>query len=179
MAPVDSNLYTVGSEVVLKDYHVLDGTNGSKIVTGWSLDANGSVTSFRTFTEGLASRADATGTVNLYAAWAEGLCTVTVDLSGITVSEVPSGWTASGDGKYTTTVEYGTSMKDVMSGWEKVTLSKDGYTFSGWNYGSGTVVSNADVEPTFEKVDMKIAYVFGGVVAALVVGIIAVARFKF
>jgi uncharacterized repeat protein (TIGR02543 family) len=179
VAPVDSNLYMVGSDVTLKDYHVLDGTNGSKTVIGWSLDANGSVTSFRTFTEGLAGRADATGTVNLFAVWAEGLCTVTIDLSGITVSEVPAGWIDAGNGKYSTTVEYGSSMKDIMSGWEKVSLSKDGYTFTGWNYASGTVVGNADVEPTFEKVNMSIAYVFGGAVSAVVVGIIVVSRFKF
>ncbi len=179
VVPVDSNLYMVGSDVTLKDYHVLDGTNGSKTVIGWSLDSNGSVTSFKTFTEGLAGRADATGTVNLYAVWAEGLCTVTIDLTGITVSEVPAGWVDMGDGKYSTTVEYGTSMKDVMSGWETVSLTKDGHTFTGWNYGSGTVVGNASVEPTFEEVDMSIAYVFGGAVAAVVVGIIVVSRFKF
>ena len=179
VAPVDSNLYMVGSDVTLKDYHVLDGTNGNKTIIGWSLDAKGSVTSFKTFTEGLAGRADATGTVNLYAVWAEGLCTVTIDLTGITVSEVPAGWVDIGDGKYSTTVEYGTSMKDVMSGWESVSLMKDGYAFTGWNYGNGTVVGNAEVEPTFEEVDMSVAYIFGGAVAAVVAGIFIVSRFKF
>ena len=104
---------------------------------------------------------------------------MTIDLTGITVSEVPAGWIDLGDGRYSTTVEYGSSMKDVMSGWETVSLTKDGYTFTGWNYGSGTVVGNSEVEPAFEEVDMSIAYVFGGAVAAVVVGIIVVSRFKF
>ncbi|MBQ7702306.1 MAG: hypothetical protein IJT54_07890 [Candidatus Methanomethylophilaceae archaeon] len=104
---------------------------------------------------------------------------MTIDLTGITVSEVPAGWVDAGNGKYSTTVEYGSSMKEVMSGWEKVSLTKDGFTFNGWNYGSGTVVGNAEVEPTFEKVNMSIAYIFGGAVAAVVVGIIIVSRFKF
>ena len=84
-----------------------------------------------------------------------------------------------GNGKYSTTVEYGTSMKDVMSGWEKVSLTKDGYNFTGWNYGSGTVSGNVEVTPSFEKVNMTIAFVLGGAVVAVLAGIVIVARFKF
>ena len=100
-------------------------------------------------------------------------------LTGVVVSEVPAGWYQTTPGIYSTSVEYGSSMKDVMDAWSKVTLTKDGNTFSGWNYGGGTVVGNVDVQPNFEKVDMNILYIFGGVMAAVVVGIVALARFRF
>ena len=177
--PVDSELYIIGNKVTLKDYHVLDGTNGSKVVIGWSLDSKGSTTTITEFTEGLASRADVTNTVILYAAWIEGMCNVSIDLTGITVSEVPAGWVQSTPGVYTTSVEYGASMKDVMSAWDRVTLTKDGYSFSGWNYGSGTVSGNIEVNPTFDAVDMNIMYIFAGVIGAAVVGVVVLTRFRF
>ena len=178
-APTDSQLYRVGDSITLKDYHVLEGTNGNKSIIGWSLETTGSVTTVSECTEGLASRADGTNTVIFYASWVEGLCTVSIDLTGVTVSEVPAGWYETTPGIYSTSVEYGSSMKDVMDAWSKVTLTKDGNTFSGWNYGGGTVVGNVDVQPNFEKVDMNILYIFGGVMAAVVVGIVALARFRF
>jgi len=178
-APTDSQLYHVGDSITLKDYHVLEGTNGNKSIIGWSLETTGSVTTVSEFTEGLASRADVTNTVIFYASWVEGLCTVSIDLTGVTVSEVPAGWYETTPGIYSTSVEYGSSMKDVMDAWSKVTLTKDGNTFTGWNYGGGTVVGNVDVQPNFEKVDMNILYIFGGIMAAVVVGIVALARFRF
>ena len=178
-APTDSQLYRVGDSIALKDYHVLEGTNGNKSIIGWSLETTGSITTVSEFTEGLASRADVTNTVIFYASWVEGLCTVSIDLTGVVVSEVPAGWYQTTPGIYSTSVEYGSSMKDVMDAWSKVTLTKDGNTFAGWNYGGGTVVGNVDVQPNFEKVDMNILYIFGGVMAAVVVGIIALARFRF
>ena len=46
-----------------------------------------------------------------------------------------------------------------------------------WNSMSRNEIT--DVEPTFEEVDMSIAYVFGAAVAVIIVGIIVVSRFKF
>ena len=68
-APIDSNIYKVGDKVTLKDYTALSGTNGSKIIVGWSLDSAGSAITIIEFTEGLANVADATGAVNLYGVW--------------------------------------------------------------------------------------------------------------
>ncbi len=106
------------------------------------------------------------------------MCTVSIDLTDVTVSEVPAGWIMTAPGIYSTTVEYGSSMTDVMSVWSSVTLTKDGNTFTGWNYGGGTVVGNVDVTPKFEEVNMSVMYIFGAVVGAVVIGIIALSRFR-
>jgi len=177
-APIDSSLYVIGDYVTLKPYDGLNGTNGNKVCIGWSLDPNGGVTGDSEFTEGLAGKADATNAVTLYASWIEGLCVITLDLSGITVSAVPAGWTSTGNGIYTASVEYKSSMKEVLSAWDNVTLSKDGNTFSGFSYGSDSITSNVTVTPQFEVVDMTIAYAFAAVVGGAVIGIIAITRFR-
>ncbi|MBQ3735786.1 MAG: leucine-rich repeat protein, partial [Candidatus Methanomethylophilaceae archaeon] len=60
VAPVDTNVYKVGDPVEMKDYKDLIGTNGSKIIIGWSLEINGSAVNVNEFTQGLCTMADAT-----------------------------------------------------------------------------------------------------------------------
>ena len=175
-APVDTNLYKVGDTVQLHDYTVLSGTNGSKSIVGWSLEPNGSSVIISEFTEGLAMQADATGAVNLYAVWVDGMCTVIVDLGDATVNEAPSGWTLNANGTYEKIVDYGSDTRNVMKDWEDVTVEKDGYNFTGWDYGSATITSTVTVEPKFEEVNMTILYAFGGVVAAFAIGAIFFTR---
>ena len=105
------------------------------------------------------------------------MCTVIVDLGDASVSMVPAGWVQNLNGTYEKIVDYGTSTKDVMADWENVTVEKDGYNFTGWNYSSATITSAVTVEPIFEKVNMTILYAFGGVVATFVVGAIFFTRF--
>jgi len=175
-APVDTNTYRVGDTVQVHDFTVLSGTNGSKSIVGWSLEPNGSSVTISVFTEGLAIQADATGAVNLYAVWVDGMCTVIVDLGDSTASMIPSGWTLNANGTYEKIVDYGSSTKDVMADWENVTIEKDGYNFIGWNFGSATITSTVTVEPGFEEVNMTILYAFGGVVAAFAIGAIFFTR---
>ena len=176
-APVDTNVYRVGDSVQLQDYSVLSGTNGSKSVVGWSLEVNGSSVIIVEFTEGLAMQADATGSINLYAVWVDGMCTVIVDLGDSTVSMIPAGWTLNANGTYEKIVDYGSSTKDIIADWENVTVERDGYNFTGWNYSSATITSSVTVEPIFEEVNMTILYVFGGVIATFVVGAVIFTRF--
>ena len=176
-APVDTNVYRVGDMVQLQDYTVLSGTNGSKSVVGWSLEPNGSSVIIVEFTEGLAMQADATGAINLYAVWVDGMCTVIVDLDGATVSMTPAGWLYNANGTYEKIVDYGSDTGKVMADWNNVTVEKDGYNFTGWNYSSATITSTVTVEPIFEEVNMSVLYVFGGVIATFVVGAVIFTRF--
>ena len=176
-APVDTNVYRVGDLVQLQDYTVLSGTNGSKSVVGWSLEPNGSSVIIVEFTEGLAMQADATGAINLYAVWVDGMCTVIVDLGDAAIDEAPSGWVLTANGTYEKIVDYGTSTKDVMVDWEDVKVELDGYNFTGWDYGSATITSTVTVTPEFEEVNMSVLYVFGGVIATFVVGAVIFTRF--
>ena len=175
-APVDSNVYKVGDEVVMKDYKELAGTNGSKTIVGWSLDVAGTSVNITEFTQGLCSVADATNTVNLYAVWVNDMCLVVVDLKGCTPSSIPAGWTSNADGSYEKMVVYGSSTKEALSDWDNVTLTKEGYNFTGWSYADSTVISTVDVVPVFEKVDMNILYIFGGVIAVFAVGAIVITK---
>lgn len=177
-APVDSNVYSVGDKIEMKDYNVLAGTNGSKSVVGWSLEQNGSSTNVTEFTSSLSEYADATNAVNFYAVWVDGMCTVSVFLEGSSVSAPPAGWTLSINGSYDKLVPYGSSTKEVMTDWDNVTVSKNGYNFTGWSYSSATITSTVSVSPVFEKVNMSIMYVFGGVIGAVVVGAIVLVRLK-
>ena len=161
----------------MQDYTVLSGTNGSKSVVGWSLEPNGSSVIIVEFTEGLAMQANATGAINLYAVWVDGMCTVIVDLGDATIDSEPSGWVLNANGTYEKIVDYGTSTADVMADWNKVSVEKDGYNFIGWDYSSATITSTVTVTPEFEEVNMTILYVFGGVVATFVVGVIVFTRF--
>ncbi|MBR7124926.1 MAG: InlB B-repeat-containing protein, partial [Candidatus Methanomethylophilaceae archaeon] len=174
--PVDNNVYRVGDIVQLQDYTVLSGTNGSKSIVGWSLEANGSSVIIVEFTEGLAMQADATGAINLYAVWVDGMCTVVVDLGDATISMVPAGWLYNINGTYEKIVDYGTTTKDVMADWENVTIEKEGYNFTGWSYSSATITSTVTVDPLFEEVNMSVLYVFGGVIATFVVGAVIFTR---
>ena len=176
VAPVDSNVYKVGDKVEMKDYKVLDGTNGSKIVIGWSLELNGSAVNVTEFTQGLCTVADATNTVNLYAVWVNDMCTVIVDLNGCSASTIPGGWVKNADGTYEKLVAYGTATKDALTDWDSVVLSKDGYNFTGWDYDTSTVMSSVTAYPTFDKVNMSVIYVFGGVIAVFAVVAIIFAR---
>ena len=175
-APVDSKIYKVGDTVEMKDYKDLNGTNGSKIITGWSLDVNGTAVNIVEFTEGLCKVADATNTVNLYGVWVNDMCLVVVDLEGSTASAIPAGWTQNADGTYEKLVVYGTSTKEAMADWNDVTISKEGYNFSGWSYTDSTVIATVDVTPNFEKVDMSILYIFGGVIGVFAVGAIVITK---
>lgn len=176
-APVDSNTYHVGDPVVMQDYKSLIGTNGSKVVIGWSLEINGSAVNVTEFTQGLCSVADATNTVNLYAVWVNDMCTVIVDLEGAKASSVPAGWVQNADGTYEKLVNYGTDTKSALQDWDDVVISKDGYNFSGWEYDTATVMSSVTAYPTFEKVSMNILYVFGGIIAVFAVGAVIATRF--
>jgi len=176
-APVDSNVYQVGDPVVMKDYKDLIGTNGSKVIIGWSLEINGSAVNITEFTQGLCTVADATNTVNLYGVWVNDMCSVIVDLEGCSTSGVPAGWVLNADGTYEKMVNYGTNTKDALTDWDDVILSKDGYSFSGWDYDTSVVMSSVTAYPSFEKVEMKIMYVFGGVIALFAAMAIVVTRF--
>ena len=55
-------------------------------------------------------------------------------------------------------------------------ISKDGYSCSGWDYDSSTVMSTVIVTPSFEKVDMNILYIFGGVIGVFAVGAIVITK---
>ena len=175
-APVDSNLYVVGDPVEMKDYKSLIGTNGSKTVVGWSLDPTGSVVNITEFTPGLCNAADATRTVNLYAVWVDDMCLVIVNLEGSTASSIPAGWTQNISGNYEKLVAYGSSTKEVLSDWDDVSITKDGYNFTGWSYSDSTVLTTIDATPNFEKVNMSILYIFGGVVGAFVIGAIVITK---
>ena len=177
-APVDSNVYAVGDKIEMKDYNVLAGTNGSKSVVGWSLEQNGSSTNVTEFTSSLSEYADATNAVNFYAVWVDGMCTVSVYLEGSSISAPPAGWVLSVNGSYDKLVPYGSNTKDVMTDWDSVTISKNGYNFTGWSYSSAVITSTVSVSPEFEKVNMSVMYVFGGVVGAVAIGAIALVRFR-
>ena len=175
-APVDSNSYKVGDPVVMKDYKDLIGTNGSKVIIGWSLEINGSAVNVNEFTQGLCTMADATNTVNFYGVWVNDMCTVVVDLEGCSASSIPAGWVKNADGTYEKLVNYGTETKDALADWDDVVLSKDGYNFAGWDYDTSTVMSTVTAYPTFDKVNMSIMYVFGGIIGVFVVAAIVFAR---
>ena len=160
----------------MMDYKSLIGTNGSKTVIGWSLEVNGTSVNLTDFTTGLCSVADATNTVNLYGVWVNDMCLVIVNLNGASVSSTPSGWSLNADGTYEKLVNYGTATRDALSDWDGIMLSKDGYSFSGWDYDSSTVMSTVLVTPSFEKVNMSILYIFGGVIAVFVVGAIVITK---
>ena len=174
--PVDTNVYKVGDPVELKDYHGLSGTNGSKTVVGWSLESNGTTVNITEFTQGLCNMADATGTVNFYAVWVDDMCLVIVDLDGSTPSYIPAGWTMNISGNYEKLVTYGSSTKETLSDWDNVTLTKDGYNFSGWSYADSTVMSTVTATPMFDKVDMSILYIFGGVIGAFAIGAVIITK---
>jgi hypothetical protein len=176
---VDSNIYVIGDAIVMQDYNVLAGTNGSKSVVGWSLESSGSSVTVTEFTPGLSEHADATGAVNFYAVWVDGMCTVSVNLEGADASSIPAGWTLNGlSGTYDKLVPYGSSTKDVMADWDNVNISKSGKNFTGWSYSSATITSTVNVTPDFETVNMSVMYIFGGVVGAVAVGMVALVRFK-
>ena len=174
--PVDSNTYKVGDPVTMKDYKSLIGTNGNKTVVGWSLEISGTAVNITEFTQGLCNVADATNTVNFYAVWVDDMCLVVVDLEGASVSSIPAGWSENADGTYQKLVNYGSSTKEVMSDWDDVTLSKNGYSFSGWEYTDSLVLSTVNVTPTFEKVNTGVVYIFAGVIGAFAVGAIVITR---
>ncbi|MBQ3735403.1 MAG: InlB B-repeat-containing protein, partial [Candidatus Methanomethylophilaceae archaeon] len=165
VAPVDTNVYKVGDPVVMKDYKELIGTNGSKIIIGWSLEINGSAVNVNEFTQGLCTMADATNTVNFYGVWVNDMCTVVVNLEGSKASAIPAGWVLNADGTYEMLVAYGTSTKEALTDWDDVNITKDGYNFSGWEYDTSTVMSTVTAYPTFDKVQMSVVYIFGGVIA--------------
>jgi hypothetical protein len=81
------------------------------------------------------------------------------------------------NGTYEKIVDYGTDTSKVMADWNNVTVEKDGYNFTGWNYSSAIITSSVTVEPIFEEVNMTILYVFGGVIATFVVGAVIFTRF--
>ena len=122
-------------------------------------------------------KADATGAINLYAVWVDGMCTVIVDLGDATIDEAPSDWVLTANGTYEKIVDYGTSTKDVMVDWKDVKVELDGYNFTGWDYGSATITSTVTVTPKFEEVNMTVLYVFGGMIATFVVGAVIFTRF--
>ena len=104
------------------------------------------------------------------------MCLVVVDLEGASVSSIPAGWSENADGTYQKLVNYGSSTKEVMSDWDDVTLSKNGYSFSGWEYTDSLVLSTVNVTPTFEKVNTGVVYIFAGVIGAFAVGAIVITR---
>ena len=166
IAPTDTNVYTVGTELVMKDYNYLNGTNGSKTIIGWSLELNGSAVNVSEFTQGLCNAADATNTVNFYGVWISDMCTVLVDLAGGSPNYVPAGWTHNADGKYEKMVNPNTSTKDALEDWSGVTISKGGYSFSGWEYDSSIVLSTVTAYPVFDKIQTTALYGFLAIIAA-------------
>ena len=76
------------------------------------------------------------------------------------------------DGTYEKLVAYGTSTKDALTDWDDVVISKDGYSFAGWEYDTSTVMSTVTAYPSFDKVEMSVVYIFGGVIAVFAVAAI-------
>lgn len=176
-APTDSNVYVVGDDFEMADYSVYQGTNGNKLIVGWSLDSAATVAlSVDEFVEGMAQQADIANRVTLYAVWVEGSYRVSVDLDGATPSYVPGGWTLGTDGLYYRDADYGTLTRDVMADWDNVVLSKDGYTFAAWSYTVGTVVTNLTVKATFDVVHQWYIYALAAAIAAVVAYAVVVAR---
>ncbi|MDO5861810.1 MAG: leucine-rich repeat protein [Thermoplasmata archaeon] len=167
-APTDGNVYTLGDALTLADYSYLTGTNGNKLIVGWSTDQTSTVAmSVSEFVEGLAQYADQSNRVTLYAVWVEGSYTLKVDLNGATTSYIPSGWSLGEDGLYYTSVDYGSSTKEALADWDDAVITKEGYTFSSWSYTMNTVVTDLTVTAEFSEVQMWLIYVFAGVVAAV------------
>lgn len=176
--PVDGKTYQVGDQITLADYSSL-GRFGNKSAVGWSLergDGNASISLSR-FTEGLASNADGSNTITLYAVWKAGQCRVAIDLSGISVSGAPEAWDSK-DGVYSVMVDSDTSLKDVLSDWENTVLSKDGYHFEGWSRTGGTVTTDMLIIPNFEKVNQNVIWILAATVVVFIIGAVAVSRFR-
>ena len=171
--PKDPNYYKIGDELTLASTDTLKGTNGNRLVLGWSLDQTaGAPMVLDTFVEGLAEKANMANTVTLYAVWIEGSYIITIDIGDSKPSMVPSGWKINDDGKYQRDAEYGASVKEIMTEWDNVVLELDGQVFKSWKYSIGTVLTNVEVVAEFEAVSMEIMYI-------LVVGIVAVAVVAF
>lgn len=176
-APTDSGVYTLGDPVTLADYSYLEGTNGNKLIIGWSTDPTTTVAmSVSEFSEGLAESADSSNRVTLYAVWAEGSYTMKVDLDGATTSYVPSGWSLGDDGLYYRSVDYGTATRDALADWDDAVITKEGYTFSAWRYTLNTVVTDMTVTAEFSEVQTWLIYVFAGAVAAVVALVVVYVR---
>lgn len=167
--PIDENEYTIGSPVTL--VKTIEGSNNGKTFLGWTLKQGSTdIVSFTEFTTTVASYADITNSVHLYGVWSEGTYTVTVDLQGCTPSAIPAGWTLTSTGVYTKQFDYNTKMDVVMDEWSKITLSKDGYVFSSWEYSNATVVADTLVTATFTEVSQTLLYVFIGIVVVCILG---------
>ena len=166
IAPTDSNVYTVGTKLEMKEYSYLNGTNGSKTIIGWSLEINGSAVNVSEFTQGLCNAADATNTVNFYGVWISDMCTVIVDLEGGSPNFIPAGWIQNAEGKYEKMVNPNTNTKDALEDWSTVTISKGGYSFSGWEYNDSIVLSTVTAYPVFDKIQTTALYGFLAIIAA-------------
>lgn len=177
--PKDQNLYKVGDPLKLASTESLKGTNGNRLILGWSMDQTATVPmTLETFVEGMAERANLANAVTLYAVWVEGSYKVTVDVGGSKPSMVPSGWTLGDDGRYWRDADYGTSMKEVMSDWDSVLLELEGHVFTSWSYDVGSVVTDVDVKAEFDEVRQWIIYAFTGIVAFIAIIAFVYTRFE-
>jgi len=175
--PEDTNSYKVGDPFALPSIADTKLTNGNKKLVGWALERDDLYAlETDTFENRFVDYADSNNTVTFYAVWAEGSYTVTVDIGNSAASAIPYGWTDIGGGKYTKPAEYGESVKEIMSEWENVTLSLDGYKFVTWNMERTKVVSDVTVTAVFEAISPSMIYYLIGAIGGIVLVVIVITR---
>ncbi len=177
--PTDESTYTIGAEFKLKPYDSLIGTNGNKNIVGWSTNPDARVAmSIDSFTEQLSKTADLTNTVTFYAVWVEGMYIVTVNVGDASVSKTPVGWTKTDSNTYTRGFEYGTSTNDVLKSWNSVSVTKEGYLFTGWSYDYSKVIDNMTITPLFDKVMQELLYYCIGIIVLIAIIAFVITRFE-
>jgi len=178
-APKDESTYTIGSTFKLQPYTSLIGTNGNKNIIGWSTNPEAKVAaSYELFTESLALTSDLSHTVTFYAIWVEGQYRIYVDVGDATVSSTPIGWVKGDDGRYSRSVEYGTSTTQALEAWNSVSVTKEGYLFTGWHYDYSTVITEMTITPIFEKVMQELLYYCIGIIVLIIIAALVITRFE-